>query len=249
MNDSRASPPTAGTLVRTGFADHVLTITLSRPEKRNALNSALVDALHATIAAAAKSDDVRAIVIEGAGPGFCAGADLAEFKGVTGEPGLLMQERSERIAAMFETIASMKTPVVAAVHGATVGAGVSLALVCDLVVMAQSAQFSYPEVRHGTIGSVVLADLVGHVGLKSAFEFLAFGEPIASADALRLGMVNRVVADTELGAEALRYARRLAEFDRHAIGSTKVLLRQADGMTWPEALHNGLAFSRKARGL
>jgi enoyl-CoA hydratase/carnithine racemase len=249
VSGARAVPAPAAALVRTAREGRVATITLDRPDKRNALSTALVDALRTAIAAAAGDEGVGAIVLAGAGPGFCAGADLNEFEGVPGDTGALAQRRTERTAALLEAIASMRMPIVAAVHGPTVGAGASLALACDLVVMAESARFVYPEARHGMVGALVLTSLVAHAGLKTAFEALAFGEPIDAATALRLRMVNRVVPDADLAAEARSLARRLGDLDPQVIGSTKALLRDAAARPFVEALRNGVAWTRRARGL
>jgi enoyl-CoA hydratase/carnithine racemase len=251
MSAARPAAPeeVTGKLVRTERDGRVATITLDRPDKRNALSTAMVDALHAALDAAADADGVGAIVLEGAGPGFCAGADLGEFKDVPGDSGALAQRRTERTAALLEAIATMRTPVVAAVHGPTVGAGASLALACDVVVMAESARFAYPEARHGMVGALVMTSLVGHAGLKASFEALAFGDPIDAREALRLRMVNRVVADADLTAEARTFARRLADLDAKVLGAMKVLLRDAAGRPFLDALRHGVAWTRQARGL
>src|SRR3954468_14464675 len=183
-------------------------LTLNRPEKRNALDTALSSALLEALRAADKEEEVRCVVLAGAGPGFCAGADLSEFKGL-GDP-QAAETRAELTMQLHLAFSRMLTPVVTAINGAAMGGGAGLAIAGDLAVMAQTAKLGYPETKHGIVAAIVMANLGPQIGRKAAFELVALGEPIEAPRALELGMVNRVVPLAKLMSEALSLAEQLA---------------------------------------
>src|SRR6185369_7302971 len=182
-------------------------ITLNRPEKRNALDTALTRDLLAALRTADAEEGMHCVVLTGAGPGFCAGADLAEFKGLKDPKAAKM--RAELTMRLHLVFSKMDTPVVTAINGAAMGGGAGLAIAGDLAVMAESAKIGYPETKHGIVAAIVMANLVRQVGRKAAFELVALGEPIGARRALELGMVNRVVADAKLMEEALATAQKI----------------------------------------
>src|SRR5204863_4726535 len=186
----------------------VRVITLNRPEKRNALDTALTRDLLEALRAADADEAVRCVVLTGAGPGFCAGADLSEFKGLKDPKAAEM--RAELTMQLHLAFSKMITPVVTAINGAAMGGGAGLAIAGDLAVMAQSAKLGYPETRHGIVAAIVMANLVRQIGRKAAFELVSLGEPIDSQRALALGMVNSVVKDQELMERAVSLAEKLA---------------------------------------
>src|SRR5437870_9706659 len=175
-------------------------LTLNRPEKRNALDTALTRDLLEALRTADADDAVRCVVLTGAGPGFCAGADLSEFKGMKDPKAAEM--RAELTMQLHLAFSKMITPVVTAINGAAMGGGAGLAIAGDLAVMAQSAKLGYPETKHGIVAAIVMANLVRQIGRKAAFELVALGEPIDAKRALALGMVNRVVPSTKPMSEA-----------------------------------------------
>src|ERR671926_856650 len=183
-------------------------LALTRPEKRNALDTALSRALLEALRAADEDDNVRCVVLTGAGPGFCAGADLSEFKGLADPQAA--EARADLTMHLHLSFSKMVTPVVTAINGAAMGGGAGLAIAGDLAVMAESAKLGYPEVKHGIVAAIVMANLVRQVGRKAAFELVALGEPVDAARALELGMVNRVVPPARLMPTALALARQLA---------------------------------------
>src|SRR4030095_1431257 len=166
-------------------------LTMNRPEKRNALNSELTQALLQALQSTGSEEGVGCVVLTGAGQGFCAGADLAEFKGL--QDPRAAEERAELTMQLHLAFSRISKPVVTAINGAAMGGGAGLALGGDLAVMAASAKLGYPEARHGIVAAIVMANLVRQVGRKAAFELVALGEPIDAARALQLGIVNRVV--------------------------------------------------------
>jgi enoyl-CoA hydratase len=198
-------------------------LTLNRPEKRNALNNALVGAIVKGLRAADAEPDVAAVVITAAGPGFSAGADL-------GERAILIADPEARVArgklsdAMLAAPGLMGKPVVAAIHGATVGAGASLALSCDLVLGAEDLRFAWPEAKHDIYPTLVLPMLLRHLGPKDAFELVATGRPVLAAEALALRLVNRIVPRAALLEEACALAEFAAQYGTESLRRIKVAI-------------------------
>ncbi len=223
----------------------VRVLTLNRPEKRNALDTALTSALLESLRTADADDAVHCVVLTGAGPGFCAGADLNEFK-VLMDP-KAAETRAELTMQLNLAFSKMITPVVTAINGAAMGGGAGLAIAGDLAVMAQSAKLGYPETKHGIVAAIVMANLVRQIGHKAAFELVALGEPISAARALELGMVNRVVPDSALMTETLRLADQLAAVSRPAMAQTKRLFHEVVDLPLPTALERGRDVNKRMR--
>jgi len=220
-------------------------LTMNRPEKRNALNSELTNALLDALRAADQDESVACIVLTGAGPGFCAGADLSEFKALQDpQAGEKRAELTMQLNLVFPRISK---PVVSAVNGAAMGAGAGLALAADLAVMSQSAKLGYPEAKHGIVAAIVMANLVRQIGRKAAFELVSLGEPIDAAPALELGMVNRVVADAEVLSIAISLAEKLAAVARPAMAETKRLFHEVADLPLPQALERGRDANKRMR--
>ena len=223
----------------------VRVLTLNRPEKRNALNTALTQDLLEALRAADQDDSVAAIVLTGAGRGFCAGADLTEFKDLQNED--LAEKRAELTMQLHLVFSRMRKPVVTAINGPAMGGGAGLAIAGDLAVMAENAKLGYPETRHGIVAAIVLGNLVRQVGRKAAFELVSLGEPISAARALQLGMVNRVVPQVDLLAESLVLAERLAAVHRPAMAETKRLFHEVADLSLAEALERGRDANKRMR--
>src|SRR5438874_13549229 len=220
-------------------------LTLNRPEKRNALDTALTRDLLEALRSADADESIGCVVLTGAGPGFCAGADLGEFKGL--QDPLAAEARAELTMQLHLSFSRMKKPVVTAINGAAMGGGAGLAIAGDLAVMADSAKLGYPETKHGIVAAIVLANLVRQIGRKAAFELVSLGEPIAAARSLELGMVNRVVPDSALIAETLRLAEKLAAVSRPAMAQTKSLFHQVVDLPLPAALARGRDANKRMR--
>ena len=222
-------------------------LMMNRPEKRNALNTALTRALLDGLRAADAADSVRCVVLTGAGPGFCAGADLAEFKELTPEKQDLVDERAELSMQLHLAFSKMATPVVTAINGAAMGGGAGLAIAGDLAVMAASAKIGYPETRHGIVAALVMANLVRQTGRKRAFELVSLGEPIGALEALALGMVNRVVPDRDVLSEALVFAEKLSVVKVEAMRATKQLFHEVADLSLDAALVRGREINKQMR--
>jgi enoyl-CoA hydratase/carnithine racemase len=224
-------------------------LTLNRPEKRNALNFALTRALVEALRMADAAPGVACIVLAGAGPAFCAGADLGEFKDLTHDNRSLVMERAALTATLHGLFPRVACPVVGAIHGPAMGGGAGLALACDVAVAGESARFGYPEVAHGIVPAIVMANLVRVVGRKQAFELVATGRVIGAAEARALGMVNAVVPDRETLEAALAMANALASASRPALAMTKALFYRAADLPFEAALEEGRSANERMRAL
>ena len=211
----------------------VMTITLNRPEVLNAFNAAM----HAALAAAlkgARDPEVRAVVITGAGRGFCVGQDLNEFREAPGDIG-------ERLRSNYHpnvlAIRALEKPVIAAVNGAAAGAGLSFACACDLRIASDSATFVPAFINIGLIpdsgGSYFVRRLVGHA---RAFEWMTSGRRLSTAEAHAWGLVSEVVEADRLPARAAELAGELAAMPTRGIGMTKRLFDRAENTTLEEQL-------------
>lgn len=225
----------------------VRVLTLNRPDKRNALNTALTQALLDALRAADADESVRCVVLAGAGQGFCAGADLSEFKDLTPDQAQRVSARAELTASLHGIFSKMAKPVVTAIQGAAMGGGAGLALAGDMAVMAASAKLGYPEVKHGIVAAIVMTNLTRQVGRKAAFELVGLGAPVDAARALALGMVNRVVLDADLMQETLAIARQLAAASPQAMAATKQLLHQVAELPFDAALEQGRLANERMR--
>jgi enoyl-CoA hydratase/carnithine racemase len=223
-------------------------LTMNRPDKRNALNTALTRDLLEGLRAADQAEAVRCVLLTGAGQGFCAGADLSEFKDLTPDKAQAVEERAELTMQLHLIFSKMAKPVVTAINGAAMGGGAGLAVAGDLAVMAENAKLGYPETRHGIVAAIVMANLVRQVGRKAAFELVAFGEPVDSRQAYELGLVNQVVPDGELMHVALSVAEKLAGVKPEAMQATKQLFHEAADLSLEEALKRGRAVNQRMRG-
>lgn len=231
MNDTVASHLSEG----------VLTLTLNRPQKLNALDLEMIEGLYQALARADGDAAVRAVLIRGAGEHFMAGGDLKWFKGEIEAPVSQRRPRFEKaIAAAHAStllLRRMDKPVVAAVRGAAAGFGLSLVLACDFALAAEDAYFTlaYCNVGLSPDGGATWF-LPRVVGARRAAEIALLGDRFDAAQAAAWGVVNRVVPVAELDAEAAQLARRLASGPSQAIARTKRLLQMSSANTLAEQL-------------
>ena len=207
-------------LILVSRADAVCELRLNRPDKRNALTFAMYEALARALTEAQADAQVRAVLLSGAGAGFSAGNDLKDFLQTP-------QFTSDHpVMAFLRTLATFSKPLVAAVHGQSVGIGVTMLLHCDLVVAASGAQFSMPFVALGLVPEAASSLLLPRlVGSQRAAELLLLGRPFDAERAHSLGLVNRVVDEALLLEEARQLARSLAQQPAAALAATRRLLR------------------------
>ncbi len=157
---------------------HVALVTLNRPEKRNALNDELVAALKDALRDADAREDVRAVLITGAGADFCSGADLSALQKISESSAVENLEDARSLMELYAQIRRVRVPVVAAVRGRALAGGCGLATACDLVLASEGASFGYPEVRIGFVPAMVMAILRRNVSEKRAFELVALGDAV-----------------------------------------------------------------------
>lgn len=200
-------------------------LTLNRPDSLNSMDTELYQTTIDALQVAEADDNVRVIVIAGAGRSFCAGADTREFENLTPDRKDLVAHRAELTYRLHHLIPRLEKTVVAAVQGHAVGGGAGLALACDITIASASAKIGYPEIRHGLVAAVVMANLTKQIGRKAAYSLVAEGRVVDAEEAFRLGMVTRVVPEGEELNEALAAAARLAERAPSALRATKRLFQ------------------------
>jgi len=230
-------------VLKHAISDSVLLLTMNRPEKRNALNLALVEALAEALREADDVDDIHVVVLTGAGKAFCAGADMREFPDPASRDRADSERRSDLMNHLFGTIPRMTKPVLAAVNGFALGGGCALMLGCDFAFAAEGSSFGYPELRHGMVAGGVMPSLVRLVGTRAAFDLVGTGRTVDASEALGLGLVNRVVPPESLLDEALSFATQLASYPPAALATTKRLLHESATLS----LVDGLARARALR--
>jgi len=194
-------------------SDGIALLRLNRPERRNSLSRAALAALDAALAAIAADSAVRAVVIAGEGPAFCAGHDLAELAAHRADQDggeAFYREAMSACAAVMQAIVALPQPVIAAVHGVATAAGCQLVATCDLAVAEESARFCTPGVAIGLFCSTPAVALARAVPAKAALGMLLTGDMVDAQEALRIGLVTRVVPDGAAVAESLALAARIA---------------------------------------
>ena len=210
---SRPAPTDATLLRRELRADGVLTLTLARPQARNALSIAMLDALGAAFAGIAADPGVRAVVLAAEGPAFSSGHDLKEITAARAGADrgrAFFEETLSRCAAMMQQVVALPQPVIAAVEGIASAAGCQLVASCDLAIAGDKAQFCTPGVNIGLFCSTPMVALSRNLSRKHAMEMLLSGDMFAADEAARFGLVNRVVPGGEALAAALDLAGRIA---------------------------------------
>jgi enoyl-CoA hydratase/carnithine racemase len=193
-------------------------ILLNRPEKRNALSLELMEEVIVALREVSARRDIRAIVIEGAGPAFSAGHDLSEM---VGQPREFLAHLFDRCSVLMETLHEVPQPVIAKVHGIATAAGCQLVAACDLAVAAQGTQFATPGVKIGLFCSTPMVPVSRAVGRKRAMQMLLTGEPIDAATALDWGLVNRVVPSEELESAVDELVQTIARSSAYTVATGK----------------------------
>lgn len=225
----------------------VALVTLNRPEKRNALDDSLISGLKDALRDADSREDVRAVVVTGAGADFCSGADLSALQKISEASVLENLEDAESLMELYAQIRRVRVPVVAAVRGRALAGGCGLATACDLVLASSNARFGYPEVKIGFVPAMVMAILRRNVSEKRAFELITRGGEISAAEAERVGLVNQVFDDAEFETRVERYVSDFERVSRSAVVLTKRLLYHMDGLTFDAALQAGADTNAIAR--
>jgi methylglutaconyl-CoA hydratase len=225
----------------------VATLTLNRPDKRNALDAALVDALKDGIARVADDPEVRVVVLRGAGRDFCAGADLAELQRISTMSDAENLRDARSLGELLLRMRALPKPLVAVVRGRALAGGCGLATACDLVLAHQDAELGYPEVHLGFVAAMVMAILRRKVTEGRAFDLVARGRRVTAAEARDLGLVNHVFPEATFEADVHALVQDLAERPPSAMALTKRLLYELDELSFPEGIERGAQVNVEAR--
>ncbi|MGH7569865.1 MAG: enoyl-CoA hydratase/isomerase family protein [Gemmatimonadales bacterium] len=214
----------------------VLTGTLNRPDKKNAIDSAMIEGLHALLERADLDAAVRVVALRGAGKDFCAGMDLHELLASADQTVERNRQAALHFGAIFVRMRRLPKPIVAVVQGRALAGGCGLATACDLVVAAESAQFGYPEVQRGFVPALVMNMLKRAVGEKVAFDLATTGRILTASEAAALGLVSRVYEDSDCEEQVTDLLRSLASSSASALAFTKQQFYQLDGMDFEQGI-------------
>ena len=227
--------------------ESVVTLTLNRPDKRNALNAELIEALKAGLTRAAQDPQVKVVVLRAAGADFCAGMDLAQLQRIAQLSLLENRADAAQLAALYRQFRHTPKPIIAAVHGRALAGGAGLAASCDLVLATRSAQFCFTETRLGFVPAMVAAIARRNLTEKQAFEVLTLAKPFTAEQALAYGFINRVCDDDELENALAEFVNDVTRVSASAVQLTKSLLYQTDAMTFDQAIQHGAEVNAIAR--
>ncbi len=235
-------------LIELEIQSAVAHIRLNRPDKRNALSSELVRDLHDAVRQVSVDDAVRAVVLSGNGPAFCAGADLGYIQQLADFSILENKADSAQLEAAFRSIYTCPKPVIAKVHGPAIAGGCGLATVCDFVVAARSgATFGYSEVRIGFIPAIVMVYLIRKLGDTRARRLILSAEFIGAEEAEHLGLISHVVDDDKLDTAVDELAAKLVKNSASALALSKEMLNALQGMSLDAGLQYAVSMNALAR--
>jgi methylglutaconyl-CoA hydratase len=221
-------------------------ITLARPEKKNALNRIMTDELAEALFAMSESP-VNVVAIDGEGPDFCTGADLAAIEEMLDAPRQQHLDDAKALGHVFHTIRRMEKPVVALVKGRAYAGGAGLATACDIVIAHEEARFAYPEVTIGFVPAMAMTMLRRCVGEKHAFDLVSTGRILKADEARDLGIVSRVFAGTEFDQLSRAALKTLADAPASAIAATKTLFYKLDTLGFLDGISAGIVANADAR--
>ncbi|MFI5356272.1 MAG: enoyl-CoA hydratase/isomerase family protein [Opitutales bacterium] len=234
----------AAALVLVSHDGPVTTLTLNRPDKRNALNVELLEALVAAVEATEAEASQRVLVVRGSGPVFCAGLDLTEATQAD-----RAHRSAELVARGLMVLSRSRLVTIAAVHGAAIAGGAGLMSACDFAVATRDAKFGYPEVRRGLVAGLIMTFLRRQVRERDIRELLMLGRTFDAAHAQAIGLVNRLVDDeAALAPEVHHLVTSILQGAPEAIAHTKALLADLWPHTVQHDVEHALQFHLEARG-
>jgi methylglutaconyl-CoA hydratase len=221
-------------------------ITLARPEKKNALDRIMADELAEALFAMSEAP-VNVVAIDGDGPDFCSGADLAAIEEMLDAPRQQHIDDAKALGHVFHTIRRMEKPVVALVKGRAYAGGAGLASACDIVLAHEDARFAYPEVTIGFVPAMVMTMLRRSVGEKHAFDLVSTGRILKADEAREIGLVSRVFAAREFDPLSQALLSQLAETPPSAMAATKTLFYKLDTLAFLDGISAGIVANADAR--
>ncbi|MGD9724451.1 MAG: enoyl-CoA hydratase/isomerase family protein [Pirellulales bacterium] len=236
-------------IVKIQVHEHTATITLNRPDKRNALSRGLIAELHQALDDLHLERRVRGVIVTGAGPAFCAGMDLSEMlaNAAAQDPQSRWHEDSIAYHELIETMLRFPKPLVAAVNGPAVAGGAGIVMACDLVVATESAAFGFPEPRRGIVAGMVAPLLAFRIGGSRAALLLLTARIIDAREALHFGLFHELVAEDKIWARAHELVGEVAQSAPEALQLTKRLLNETVGEELFSQLVAGAAVSATSR--
>ncbi len=223
------------------------TITLNRPEKRNAIDGLLIEELKAALAIARTDDNIRVVTLTGAGKDFCSGADLAGLEKVRHAGVMANMEDARAMAELFIAMRRHPKVIVALVKGRALAGGCGLATACDLILAEDTASFGYPEVNIGFVPAMVMAILRRSVPEKRALELITTGDPITAIQAKELGLINQVFPAADFDKNALAFVKKFEDRSGSALSLIKNLLYHMDTLPFEAAIEAGVHVNGIAR--
>lgn len=222
--------------VLVALAGGILTGTLNRPEKKNAIDAAMIDGLYALLEQAELDATVRVVALRGAGNDFCAGMDLQELLASADHTVEENRAAALRFGGLFTRLRALPKPVVAVVRGRALAGGCGLATACDLVLASMSGQFGYPEVQRGFVPALVMNMLRRVTGEKIAFDLAATGRLLSATDAERVGLVSRVFPEEAFDQMVATVLGGLAGTSASALALTKQQFYALDGVSFEDGV-------------
>lgn len=209
--------------IQLAYDGAVATITLNRPDRRNAISFDLIDDLLATLEEVAKSE-ANVLILTGSGKAFCSGMDLDNLKGLIGRSAEDNLRDSQTMVRLFRAVYEFPKVTIAAVNGPAIAGGSGLALLCDFTLAVPEAKFGYTEVRIGFVPAIVSTFLLRQIGEKQARDLLLTGRIFGAEEAARLGLINQIVAPENLMVRARELAAQILENSAASLRATKQLL-------------------------
>jgi methylglutaconyl-CoA hydratase len=234
-------------MLLTELSDGVLTLTLNRPDKRNALNAELLGQLARELERADLDAAVRVVAIRGAGKDFCAGADLDELLASADKTPAENETAALVLGNLFIQMRKIPKPVVAVIHGRALAGGAGLVTGCDIALAQESARIGYPEIQRGFVPAMVMTMLRRAVGEKLAFDRAATGRVLTASEAAGAGLVSRVFPDPDFESGVAGVLRGLAGAGSSAIALTKRQFYQLDGMAFEAGIRLGAQVNALSR--
>ena len=228
--------------------NRIATITLNRPEKRNALNAELVDELSLALSNAESDESVKAIILKAHGNTFCSGADLDQLQAMQSATLEENLADSNRLKELFKKIYTLKKIVIAQVEGFALAGGCGLATVCDFTFCTPESKFGYTEARIGFVPAIVMVFLIRKIGEKKAAQLLLTSDIISSDDALALGLVNRIHSKETIEQAVFDFAEKLTtQNSAQSLAVTKTMINEVQSQSLNEALDYAAQQNAQAR--
>ncbi len=228
-------------------AESIATISLNRPDKRNALNDELIAELKSSLQKANDDDTVKAIVIRSEGKDFCSGADLSALQKIAVASLEENLEDARSLGELYKLIRRVRQPVIAAVKGRALAGGCGLAMACDLIVASDNAKFGFPEVKIGFVPAMVAAIVRRKMSESDAFAILTLGNEMPATEMQALNLVHAVFAEETFDEETLAFAKQYEKLSASAVQMTKRLLYDIDAMNFDAAIEHGAQANAAAR--